>query len=268
VVQGGSSRGVSTFHGVELDSSRIGGVRYRTSAFPGHFVTAAHAHEEPYFCLVVEGCSQQRSGNNERFRELGSAYFYPSGEVQSECFGERGSRLFSIELGTEARAQLRATTPLPDSSAELTGLAALAVRRLYLEWRAGDSVCIEDLTSLLVASLVRERCDAIRWAPVVRDYLHTHFRERLTLDRIARAAGVHPVHLSRAFPKRFGVTLGAYLRGLRLDDAARRLAATDRPIADIALDSGFASQAHLTRELKRQLGTTPGSYRRGSAGRG
>jgi len=259
---------VSTFHGVELDSSRVGGVRYRTSAFPGHFVTAAHAHEEPYFCLVVEGCSQQRSGNTERFRQIGSAYFYPSGEVQSERFDESGSRLFSVELGAEARAQLREATRLPDSSAELTGLAALAVRRLYLEWRAEDSLCIEDLTQLLLGTLVREQCDAVRWAPIVRDYLHAHFRERLTLDRIARAAGVHPVHLSRAFPKRFGVTLGAYLRGLRLDDAARQLAATDRPIAELALDAGFASQAHLTRELRRQLATTPASYRRRSAGEG
>jgi AraC family transcriptional regulator len=259
---------VSTFHGVELDSSRLGGVRYRTSAYPGDFATAAHTHEEPYFCLVVEGFSQQRSGNNERFRELGSAYFYPSGELQSERFGERGSRLFSVELGAEAQETLREVTRLPESSAELTGLAALAVRRLYLEWRANDSFCIEDLTQLLVGTLVREQCDAVRWAPIVRDYLHAHFRERLTLDRIARAAGVHPVHLSRAFPQRFGVTLGTYLRGLRLDDAARQLAATERPIAGIALGCGFASQAHLTRELKRHLGTTPGSFRRCWAGEG
>ena len=259
---------MSAFHGVELGSSRLGGVRYRTSAYPSDFATAAHAHEEPYFCLVVGGSSRQRSGNQERFREHGSAYFYPSGEVQSERFGERGSRLFSIELGAEARAQLCESTRLPESSAELTGLSALALRRLYLEWRAEDSLCIEDLTQLLVGSLVREGCDAVRWAPTVRDYLHVHFRERLTLARIAREAGVHPVHLSRAFPKRFGVTLGAYLRGLRLDHAARQLAATDRPIAEIALDAGFASQAHLTRELKRQLGTTPASYRRSSAGEG
>jgi AraC family transcriptional regulator len=253
---------MSTLHGVELDASRVRGVRYRTSAYPAHYATAAHAHEEPYFCLVVEGSSQQRSGNNERVRDPGSVYFYPSGEVQSERFGARGSRLFSIELGVEAQAHLGEATRLPASSAQLRGLTALAVRRLHLESRAGDSVCIEDLTLLLVATLARERCDAVRWAPIAREYLHTHFRERLTLARIARVVGVHPVHLSRAFPKRFGVTLGTYLRGLRLDEAARELAATDRPIADIALACGFASQSHLTRQLKRQLGTTPSSYRR------
>lgn len=262
--------GVSAFHGVELESSSVGGVRYRTSVFPAHFGTSAHAHDEAYFCLVVDGTSRQRSGNDERFRERGSAYFYPSGEVQSERFGQRGSRLFSVEIGAAAHAHMRDAARFPEASAELTGLAALTLRRLYLESRgeslgesrAGDSLHVEDLTMLLVAALVRERCDAVRWAPIVRDYLHAHFRERLTLERIARAAGVHPVHLCRAFPQRFGVTLGAYLRGLRVDDAARQLVATERPIADIALGSGFASQSHLTRELKRLLGTTPASYRR------
>jgi len=250
------------FHGVELDSASVGGVRYRTLGFPAGFATSAHAHDEAYFCLVIEGCSRQRSGRSERVRERGRAYFYPAGEVQSERFGSSGGRLFSIEVGTSVVSRLGEAGRLPEASAELVGPAALAVRRLYLESHGGDPLCVEDLAMQLVAAQVRERCDAVRWAPVVRDYLHAHFTEKVTLERIALAAGVHPVHLCRAFPRRFGMTLGIYLRALRVDFAARQLVVTDRPIADIALGAGFSSQSHLTREMKRVLGSTPASYRR------
>jgi AraC family transcriptional regulator len=253
---------MSDFHGKEIDSASAGGVRYRTLDFPADFATSTHAHEEAYFCLVIDGCSSQRSGSSERVRERGRTYFYPAGEMQSERFGRSGGRLFSIEIGASAVARLGEAGRLPAASAELAGPAALAVRRLYLESHGGDPLCVEDLTMQLVAAQVREQCDAVRWAPVVRDYLHAHCTEKLTLQRIALAAGVHPVHLCRAFPQRFGMTLGDYLRALRVDCAARQLAVTDRPIADIALGVGFSSQSHLTREMRRVLGTTPASYRR------
>jgi AraC family transcriptional regulator len=253
---------MSGFHGMELDASSAGGIRYRTTAFPANFATSAHAHDEAYFCLVIDGCSSQRFGNRERFRQRGGAYFYPPGEVQSERFGRTGGRLFSIEIGAAALARLSDAARLPVGSLQLAGPAALVVRRLYLESHGGDSLFLEDLTTMLIAAQVRERCDGVRWAPVVRDYLHEHYAEKLTLQQIAVAAGVHPVHLCRAFPQRFGATLGDYLRALRVDCAARQLLATDRPIADIAIGSGFASQSHLTREMKRVLGTTPASYRR------
>jgi AraC family transcriptional regulator len=171
--------------------------------------------------------------------------------------------LFCVELGGAAIDFGHEAPRLPDVSLELAGPAALTFRRLYLESRSPDeSVRVEELALALVASLARERGDCGRWAALARDYLHAHFTRRLTLRQIALAAGVHPVHLSRAFPQRFGVTLGGYLRALRVDYAARQLIATDRPIAQIALEAGFCSQSHLTRELRRLLGTTPGAYRR------
>jgi AraC family transcriptional regulator len=46
-------------------------------------------------------------------------------------------------------------------------------------------------------------------------------------------------------------------------DAARRLLSeTERPIADIALETGFTDQSHLTRVFRRCLGETPAGFRR------
>jgi AraC-like DNA-binding protein len=50
--------------------------------------------------------------------------------------------------------------------------------------------------------------------------------------------------------------------GVRVE-RARLLLARGVPIAQAALDTGFADQSHLTRQFKRFVGVTPGEYARG-----
>jgi AraC family transcriptional regulator len=185
------------FHRVQAESSTPGGVRYRTCVFGPHDATPPHEHEAPFFCIVLDGMSEQHSGAEERVRARGQVFFYPARERQSERFGRDGGRIFVVEVPeTDAR--------LPRVSRELLGPAALLARRVRL---ADDDLAVEDFTFGIIGSLSCERIDA-RWVPIARDFLHAQFAEKLTLARIASAAGVHPVHLSRAFPQRFGTTLG------------------------------------------------------------
>lgn len=245
------------FHCVASESSTPGGVRYRTSAFPPHFATPPHEHEQAFFCLVLDGVSEQRAGSTERRRDRGRAFFYPAGEVQSERFGNDGGRIFTVDLvPTEMR--------LPQASSELAGQVGLLARRLYLASSHADDLAqlaIDETMMAFIGALAGELRDGLRWMPAVREYLHVHFAEALSLQEIADEARVHPVHLSRAFPQRFGTTLGDYVRALRIDFAARELTATKRAIADIALDAGFSSQSHLTRHFRARMGVAPAAYR-------
>lgn len=74
--------------------------------------------------------------------------------------------------------------------------------------------------------------------------------------------GVSPSHLARRFREEFGVTVGERIRELRLEAAAERLRQGERPISEIATESGFADQSHLTRLFRKQFGPTPARYRR------
>jgi AraC family transcriptional regulator len=168
-------------------------------------------------------------------------------------------------LGDAAASRAASSfTRRPARSSELRGWTALQARRAYLESANADDVAeltIDSAALMLTAALARESWGGQRWMPIVRDYLHAHFRQRLSLKEIAAAAGIHPVHLSRAFPSRHGLTLGEYVRALRVDYAARALMTTRRPIAEIAFDAGFASQAHLTRHFRIRMGVAPAAYR-------
>jgi transcriptional regulator GlxA family with amidase domain len=73
---------------------------------------------------------------------------------------------------------------------------------------------------------------------------------------------VEPTRLVRAFRRHLDTTPADYLRQLRVDEARRLLLDTERPVADIALETGFTDQSHLTRVFRRSLRETPAAFRR------
>ncbi|MFF8599977.1 helix-turn-helix domain-containing protein [Streptomyces sp. NPDC015232] len=101
-----------------------------------------------------------------------------------------------------------------------------------------------------------------RLAQVV-DYVHANLAARIGLDELAAVAGVSTSHFTRAFRASVGESPHQYVMRLRLEHARRALLATNRSIAEIALEHGFADQSHLTRMMRRHTGITPGLLRNG-----
>jgi AraC-like DNA-binding protein len=95
----------------------------------------------------------------------------------------------------------------------------------------------------------------------VRDHLLDQCGRRITLDELARLAGMCRFALVRAFTKEVGMPPHAYQTHLRVA-RARALIAAGRRLSDVALDVGFSDQSHLNRHFKSLVGTTPGGYAR------
>jgi AraC family transcriptional regulator len=140
--------------------------------------------------------------------------------------------------------------------------------RLHREFRCFDSlspVAIEGLGLELLAVTCRSSGAASRrprWLEQAREIVHERCAEPMSVTAIAHEVGVHPVHLAQVFRREFGQTCGDYIRRRRIELACRRLVTTDDPLADIALDAGFADQSHFSRTFRRVVGTTPADYRR------
>ncbi|GAB3425359.1 helix-turn-helix domain-containing protein [Flindersiella endophytica] len=83
----------------------------------------------------------------------------------------------------------------------------------------------------------------------------------LTLGELAALAGLSPYHLSRVFSRATGQTLTRYKARLRTRRAMESLAAGERDLARLAVETGFADQAHLTRTLRAETGMTPARLR-------
>ncbi len=94
----------------------------------------------------------------------------------------------------------------------------------------------------------------------VRDYLWVHYARDVTLAELSQLTQLSRFHLVRVFRDTMGVPPHAYLRQLRVQRAKRALQA-GQPIAQVALETGFTDQGHLTRWFRRLWGYTPGDYR-------
>lgn len=93
------------------------------------------------------------------------------------------------------------------------------------------------------------------------EYMNENMSENLSINDLARISRMSPSHFIRAFTLTFGTPPHQYLVNLRLKMAEKLLIETKLPISEIAFQTGFSSQSHLTNTMKRIKQLTPGKIR-------
>ena len=94
-----------------------------------------------------------------------------------------------------------------------------------------------------------------------KDLVDARYSEPLTVDDLARAAGLSRGHFSREFRSAFGESPHAYLLTRRLERAAAMLRNTDRSVTDICFSVGLQSLGSFTTSFTRTYGLSPSAYR-------
>lgn len=93
-------------------------------------------------------------------------------------------------------------------------------------------------------------------------YLKQAYPEKITLADAARYVGFSPAYLSRIFSQEMGETFFGYLTRLRVEQAARLLLGTKMPVGEVCSAVGFEDQSYFIKVFRRQMGATPGQYRK------
>jgi AraC family transcriptional regulator len=96
----------------------------------------------------------------------------------------------------------------------------------------------------------------------VRAYIDGHIGEHISLDQLARQAGVSRFHFARQFRLSTGESPMGYLRRVRIERSKSILQTRDARIAEVAARLGFSDQSHFTRTFGRLVGVPPGSFAR------
>jgi len=96
----------------------------------------------------------------------------------------------------------------------------------------------------------------------VREYIDAHITDRLFVAELATLARQSETYFSRAFKRTFGETPHAFVIRRRLEFAIDYMVQTEAPLSTIALQCGFADQAHLCRAFRQATGLSPALWRR------
>ena len=91
-------------------------------------------------------------------------------------------------------------------------------------------------------------------------YIDARVAAPLRLDDLCAEANLSASYLIRAFKKRYGVAPHEYQMNRRIQ-LAKSLLRQGLPLVRVALEAGFADQAHFQRIFKRLTAATPGQYR-------
>lgn len=256
--------GSPSFHG-----RNVGGLALTDARFPPGQVLQPHIHERATLALMLEGGFDCLLPGKTLPCEPGTLHTEPAEERHGNRMGSAGAHVLVIQPDAAAAEDIRPYTDLLDRVALCPQSPASGIAwRLAAELYASDSaapLAIEGLATELFALaarvLDRREPRPPRWLTRAQEYIHARFRNAPSIGEIARAVEVHPVRLARGFRSHFGVSIGTYVRRLRLDWAAVELATSRVPLSTLAIRAGFADQSHFTRAFRSHQGVTPHRYR-------
>jgi AraC family transcriptional regulator len=244
------------------------GFRLTESLHAGAVRVPIHAHRFVTMYLTVRGAFVESTGNRELSCAPGTLIFRPAEMRHADRMGGEDVRFFILEV--ERRDVAGVAADWPGETSVSVGIASARAFSLFRAFRENDPSVVlaaEELCLALLGEARRRPSPDSRSASARRvgdaaEFIRAHFRRPLGAAEIARAAGVHPVHLARLFRKRYGCSLSRFIRRERISDALARLRAGDEPLAEIALSNGFSDQSHFTREFGRETGLSPSRFRR------
>lgn len=118
----------------------------------------------------------------------------------------------------------------------------------------------------LVRLQVTDQRDRSNWPNSVRltaDFIERHYARMIGIEQLADRVSLSKYHLIRRFSASTGVTPGAYLARVRIEQAMELLRGTELPIEEIAEQVGYSSGSYFIKVFRRLTNLTPGQFRHG-----
>jgi AraC-like DNA-binding protein len=203
-----------------------------------------HFHDRAYASVVLSG-GYEESGNWGRFRvRAGDVLLHSAFDAHLNRGERKGATILNLALRespTGFRAGSVGDLDLIARTAESDPRAAVELMLAQLQ---PISPCVGDWEGLLAVQIARD--------PSCR------------LDSWANEHGIARETLSRGFAKTYGTTAASFRAETRARHALEQIINTEARLADVAVVTGFADQAHMTRAVRALTGQPPGYWRQRS----
>jgi AraC family transcriptional regulator len=224
----------------------IEGLIISKSHYQRNFSLPLHYHKNPYFCYVLEGNYSEHSGNKKLLCSKGDVVFHPQNTEHHNRFDNNSAVCFNMEF-TDAwksrviESNLRQDDIITTNNSHIQG-AVIKIHKEIIEFDALSPLMIEGLMLETIVAFSRfntQKNTVPFWLKKVTDYLHEEYYANPSLSDIASIAGVSSEHLVREFRKCLKMTIGEYLRKIKVENSCHYLKYTEKDLSEIAFELGF-----------------------------
>lgn len=231
---------------------------------------ALHDHESSNLVWILSGSCVESTASKTHECFPQSVIIKPAGAHHRNEYFSAGAHCLSFEIRNQGNDEREIFGELfSDISVIRVSGELLLIKQIFKEISAPNDlskITIEGLFQELLGKLLEQITGETVtgtpiWLSTAKDYIHENFMETLSLSKVARVADAHPSHVARVFRQNFNSSIGDYIRRLRLCHAIGELVSTDKPLAEIAGESGFFDQSHFTNLFRDFYGVTPKTYR-------
>lgn len=209
---------------------------------------APHRHDLGYAALVLDGCYEELSADGFWRAEAGDLILHPAFHLHLNRFEVGGARVLNVILPHVALRRLAAKR-----------YAVVRVRDPDRFACKAEKAEIDAVGEALEAASPRREAEPRDWLDRFASDLRILPQQRI--GDLARAHGVTAEHAARAFVRRFGMTSARMRAEHRLQAALRALAEGALSLAQIAIQAGYADQAHFSRAVAGATGLSPARLR-------
>jgi AraC family transcriptional regulator len=250
-------------------------IECRRALYSAASSTGRHYHDDANLVFTLSGSLIQSMGSETTVLNPHSLMYVPAGEMHATTFGRRGARCFFVSIDAMWIERKLDSAKIDGSRPKITpGRSYLQPfgLKMYEEFRDPDSLSamiVEGALLELFGRWSREgrerRQGGPGWLRSVKILLHDSSRESISLMDVSHTVGMHSSQVSREFHQAYGMTVGEYIRKLRVDYVADKLRYPGRrpeALTALALEAGFSSHAHMSSVFGRITGMSPSQYKK------
>jgi AraC-like DNA-binding protein len=229
-----------------------------------------HYHQNAYFTFILQGKLIEGNRKETYDCSAGSLLYHNWQEPHYNIKPAGFTRGFHIEVNQEwINNYYIDTKELQGSMMVWDPRLKLLLYKIYKETKIKDrtsSIAIQTLLletfSLLKSDRVLISSKKPSWVYKVHEILKEKSSERLSLNELSGLLRIHPVHLSRDFPRHFHCSLGDYIRKIKIEKSLSLLTTKRYSLTQIAFECGFSDQSHFIRCFRDATGINPLAYRK------
>ena len=223
-----------------------------------------HYHQNPYFTYLLKGKLFEENKKENYYLNSGSLLFHNWQDAHHNIKPPEFTRGFHIEMTTDWFDLYNIKSFDFEGSMHLESpLIKQKMNSIFVESKIKDSnsqISIDMLLIDVFNAIKTNENNFLKppnWVKLLKEILHNSPKSCTSLNSLSTLLNIHPVHLSREFPKYFKTTIGNYIRTQKLNNALLLIAENKLSMTEICFECGFYDQSHFTNTFKRVYQQTP-----------